>query len=60
MSKTLFCRLYECDHVSGNICCTRCKDRHRCKSSCLNDPAKCGQSVKIPKGQVKIFAEVKK
>lgn len=40
------CVIFNCDHCRGNICCTYCINKSKCKNPCLNNPQRCGQ-VKI-------------
>lgn len=37
------CQIFNCDHMRGNICCTDCINKAKCKNHCLNDPQRCGQ-----------------
>ena len=44
-AKKKMCLQFNCDRMHGNYCCAYCKNLKKCKSHCLNDPAKCGLAV---------------
>lgn len=37
------CKIFNCDKVHRNQCCTMCPRRGKCKNPCLNHPDRCGQ-----------------